>query len=113
MTKQEFLEIKELGIEEGVAEALRFCYEHDLYDFSDDYLPSHEVNNFLQGEGFASLYFKLKNIEDIDADYFYIDGYNNIRNVEQSDIDCMIDDILRDYEHLFEDDFEEWEEEEE
>lgn len=113
MTKQEFLEIKDLGINEGLRKALAFCETYGLYDFSNDYIEDYKLDDYIRGCDFKDLYFKLKDIRNINADYFYIDGYDNFRNVEQSDIDCMVDDILRDYEHLFEDDFDEWEEEEE
>ena len=103
-TKKELLEIleraEELNYYYRVDDAYLLLSEHfeELNEESfHNFIWSDSLNEMVMGlSNMSDVFFTLKDIEDIEADVFYMDGYGSVSNIRYADIDCLIDD-LRDY----------------
>lgn len=76
-------------------------YINDLYEFTNNIYDNsgvgEVVRNKLDDFGWEELKYMLNDIESLDSYYFYRDANGNFRNVTNQDINCIIDNILKEY----------------
>lgn len=105
MTQREFLEIKDLGRSEAISTLKDFCNEHGLEEYTNDFIEVSELNdlvqNRLEDSGWEGVACMLNSINYLNDDFYYIDGYGNLREVERDDIDWAIDDIIEHHSDVF------------
>ena len=65
------------------------------------------VESRLKDNGWQGVAYMLAKIDYLSDDYYRIDGYGNLVHLETSDLECMLDDMVREI------DLEEYDEEEE
>lgn len=75
-------------------------YQNDLYEYTSDIYDDNgvkdEISKCLKNSGWERVKYMLEDIDMINFDYFFQDGYGNFRNITNRDINSIIDDIVID-----------------
>lgn len=78
--------------------ASEYGYEESVNEFVDEY----SIGYLLQGrmesdfQNWASAACFLAQVEGLNDEYYYLDGYGNLRNVQKDDLECALRDLTRD-----------------
>ena len=78
-------------------------YTEDIY--TEDYMTNDMKKN-LEEYGSLTVRNMILNIKDVTEKYFFKDAYGNYSNVTNSDINCIIDNIIDNYSFEQEEDYE-------
>lgn len=95
MTKSEFMVI------ENPSDYVDFCYENKLENYADDFIHTDDLDEFVarrvQSGGWQGVACMLNRVDWFDDEYYHIDGYGNIENVNPNILDAYKSDILREF----------------
>lgn len=101
MRSREQLEaIKKLSTMDAVVELINFCSEHDMSEYTSDFIETDDVTGFIQRrlddcEEWESVACCLQGIIQNRCDeYYYIDAYQNLDIITKDTIDKIIGNIL-------------------
>lgn len=110
MTRTELLEIKEMYRSEAIPALIDFCNENGLEEMVSDFIDTDYLDEYVQHEaegGWQRVACFLAKVECLNDDWYILDGYGNLKEIERVDLDCIIDDILSYHADLFEEEDEE------
>jgi len=114
MTKKEFMEQQTGYLSDKARFLVNFCNENGLEDYVSDIIDTDTLDDMTVREaekyGFERVYHFVSGIEYLNDEYYYIDAYGNARNLADSDVDWIFDEVLKDEDFEWD---EEWEEESE
>lgn len=83
------------------AEAIEFCYNYQLETGADfEIITTEELDDLVEHEaqnGWHRVAYFLAGIENMNEDYYRIDGYGNAKDITASDIECWLEDIINGY----------------
>lgn len=79
---------------------MNFIKENNLEDYTNDILDDESVKSDiiynLNKFGWESVKYMLEDIKNTNENHYARDGYGNLRNVTNIDINCIINDIIHD-----------------
>lgn len=116
MTINELMEIRnEYSVMDAVMELISFCNEVGIEEMVADFIHEDDIDDFImdkmeRGDGWKRISCILESINYLDDEYYFIDGYENLRDVKRVDIECIVDDIIRFHDDVLEEEEEEEEE---
>lgn len=79
------------------------CYikQNNLEDYTNDILDDESIKSNilynLDKYGWESVKYMLEDIKNTNENYYARDGYGNLRNVTNIDINCIVGDIIHDF----------------
>ena len=102
-TKDLFIKIKSLidyyKLEEAYGELWNnFANEYSIQYKFDEYISIDLINCMIEDkstgwETIEDIYFRIRNIDFMNENIFYIDAYGNLRNITKEDMEILFDEI--------------------
>lgn len=96
--KERLNEIK--GLVEGrhldaaAEKLLDLAFDYSKYEAVETIISSNELTEKVEGlvsKGWQAVYITLKNIENSSKDYYYLDGYGQVRDLSFEDLEIITD----------------------
>lgn len=79
--------LQEIEKAESLGELKDICSENGADGFLDQYLTDYEALDYIKNynaDSMERLYYCTREIEDWNADYYYLDNYGNLENTDES-----------------------------
>ena len=93
---EEYIDINKDKIEEFI----KYLKINNLESYIDNIIDDVTINNIIKNEidenGWESVHNKLSQISSTNEKYYFVDGYDNFRNLRIEDINNIIDEIKED-----------------
>lgn len=90
-----------------VNDFMDYVYQNDLYEYTDDILDNNAIEDYIENnvkkDGWERIKYMLESIENVNYDYLIVDGYGNLKNITNKDLNYIIDDIIYDLDNSKED----------
>ena len=82
-----------------IKEFINYLKENNLESYIDSIIDDETINNIVKNEieenGWESVHNKLSQISSTNKKYYFVDGYDNFRNLCIEDINNIIDEIIK------------------
>ena len=114
LDKEELLEFKTNDKNElfyiGIDDFMDYICQNNLYEYTEDIYNDDGMNDIVRYEldnyGWDRVRYMLRGIDNMNCNYFFRNTYGNFRNITNIDINSIIDNIVKNLDNSYKEDYE-------